>query len=995
YFDKDARMKCYLHWKNHHGYIPRVDAVKMYREDDSFKECWNNGVKTEADGSISLTFGEGEVTSNKRFRVACRMSFPPLKLGEFKGKFGISPHALKVKPTSVTDLDGKARSVYLVRNPARPDAEMDIERVEEVTKKDNAWKTRAVFENEAGMFYDSETERVRDDSAHGFAKALTEEEIRKRAARVPQPQPDGGAAADDSDDGSSDSGNSDASGGSGDSGRPGEPGGGGSPELASNARHFLSELSVDSKATATAPFAGLTTPAKGAKSEVVSALGGGSRSGRTQSFQRGPSSADGGAGDDLDDGPPARNAKERMAKLSIWAILDHKKKGTHMRNAREFLHKEPDAPDGDMLQEKIELAAKCTQFHRGGVFEVSLNDYNKTCEDLLNSGEEIPAVAKQYILDRRVKIWQEDPDSYNNIKDIMDIVFTWDRAMANDKSSEKERGGMGPFACTYDPTNPKVRALDISDAEKALKFGETVVKVILAPMLKIGILTDLLNMPDDGVEETLANVVTELLTCFRGAVDGGGSHDDFSDLATPPKQYTLAQSLAATTRSQPHWNGQKANYLKYRKLRERAEPRLQEVKTALAPGATAVPLDTFKTYMESIYMLKGELPEEAFDGIMGPMRDCAMHNLASIHEKLSSADGPLDDLRKYGTFLVVAVNLFPSDDEFKHAMEDVRDRKAGAANGTLLKDLKAACEAAEATTSFEAQRAGVDSATLTMVDGIVASLCGPDGFADAACTKSLVTNLHLLKPWVPASTHSMKGVSVSSFLEVFGEALGLAERRHATGMKHGSSVEDLAKKIPLEEVKEMIALVGPFNTKLDALDVHLTQKRLNHNKIRIEDLSGDAEVLTSWAGGCDGKTWSDKLRPDDKNGLAATKACYDKTLGNIPAKTLVDLAAQGEEKWSQLKERKTILEVGRSQTGFPPDQFVIDAFNVVQGALTTIFEREVIGAVDALKGNLVQMKTAIGGYKKKASTYDLWDDKPFQIWAKAVPAVLEIEKKAM
>eukprot|EP00959_Pyramimonas_sp_CCMP1952_P239341 5001703-Pyramimonas_sp.AAC.1 len=45
---------------------------------------------------------------------------------------------------------------------------------------------------------------------------------------------------------------------------------------------------------------------------------------------------------------------------------------------------------------------------------------------------------------------------------------------------------MGPFACTYDPTNPKVRALDISDAEKALKFGETVVKVILAPMLKIG-----------------------------------------------------------------------------------------------------------------------------------------------------------------------------------------------------------------------------------------------------------------------------------------------------------------------------------------------------------------------------------------------------------------------------------------------------------------------------------------------------------------------------
>eukprot|EP00959_Pyramimonas_sp_CCMP1952_P210852 4412245-Pyramimonas_sp.AAC.1 len=153
-------------------------------------------------------------------------------------------------------------------------------------------------------------------------------------------------------------------------------------------------------------------------------------------------------------------------------------------------------------------------------------------------------------------------------------------------------------------------------------------------------------MPDDGVEETLANVVTELLTCFRGilvmmfqTVDGGGSHDDSSDLATPPKQYTLAQSLAATIRSQPYWNGQKANYLKYRKPRERAEPRLQEIKTALAPGATAVPLDTFKTYMESIYMLKGELPEEAFDGIMGPMRDCAMHNLASIHEKLSSADG--------------------------------------------------------------------------------------------------------------------------------------------------------------------------------------------------------------------------------------------------------------------------------------------------------------------------------------------------------------------
>eukprot|EP00959_Pyramimonas_sp_CCMP1952_P400513 8392085-Pyramimonas_sp.AAC.1 len=63
--------------------------------------------------------------------------------------------------------------------------------------------------------------------------------------------------------------------------------------------------------------------------------------------------------------------------------------------------------------------------------------------------------------------------------------------------------------------------------------------------------------------------------------------------------------------------------------------------------------------MESIYMLKGELPEDAFDGIMGPLKDCALHNLALIHDKLSSADGPLDALSAYETFFLVSCNLFP------------------------------------------------------------------------------------------------------------------------------------------------------------------------------------------------------------------------------------------------------------------------------------------------------------------------------------------------
>eukprot|EP00959_Pyramimonas_sp_CCMP1952_P443246 9279979-Pyramimonas_sp.AAC.1 len=71
-----------------------------------------------------------------------------------------------------------------------------------------------------------------------------------------------------------------------------------------------------------------------------------------------------------------------------------------------------------------------------------------------------------------------------------------------------------------------------------------------------------------------------------------------------------------------------------------------------------------------------------------------------------------------------------------------------------------------------------------------------------------------------------------------------------------------------------------------ALISGIVDQKLDHNKIKIEDYSGDAEVLTTWAGGCNGKIWSEKLKPDVKNALVATKARCDKTLWNIPAKML-------------------------------------------------------------------------------------------------------------
>eukprot|EP00959_Pyramimonas_sp_CCMP1952_P466408 9489908-Pyramimonas_sp.AAC.1 len=276
-----------------------------------------------------------------------------------------------------------------------------------------------------------DAEVVKIKSSGNFSNSLTKTEIMARAAKLETEPPE-----DDDDDDGSDS-MSEASGPSAPSGAGGQDGsaqtgGAGVPQadgLVAQSPAAANDGAVGAAIAQTpSPFAKGISRSECTPSVCNWTGGKGSRHAASQADDDGE-----------DDGPPATNAKEHIAKLRITSILNHKKRGTHIRYAREYAKQNPDAADVDLLLEKIDLAFRCTAFHRGGVDDVSSADFVKTCELLRDSGEEIPSQAKLYILDRFVKDWQADPNKHMKMDVIMDTMFPWDRASAQALDGECQK----------------------------------------------------------------------------------------------------------------------------------------------------------------------------------------------------------------------------------------------------------------------------------------------------------------------------------------------------------------------------------------------------------------------------------------------------------------------------------------------------------------------------------------------------------------------------
>jgi hypothetical protein len=312
--------------------------------------------------------------------------------------------------------------------------------------------------------------------------------------------------------------------------------------------------------------------------------------------------------DEADTGEPAKNASEHIRKLNLIAILSGKKKGQNRRNAEEFIKNNPDAADIDLLKEQIDLARRCTAFHRKGIETLDKATVDETCKLLKEHRVMIPTVAKDYILERSIADWLKDPRKGSKINEIVDMAIPWVQKSNVQGNCESEEDDT---LYDFDPTKPSVTGIDASDLEKAMRVGDIVIKRVLPPMLKQEgegvtlvlsycdqVLSRLLEMPESA-PEAFGEIVGELLMCFRAMLVmtfqdelHGGTHEDYEDLATPQKQYKLAASLNASLRATPFWKCTRADYLTYKVVNARCLPLLREltaeINGAPSPIATSV-----------------------------------------------------------------------------------------------------------------------------------------------------------------------------------------------------------------------------------------------------------------------------------------------------------------------------------------------------------------------------------------------------------------------
>lgn len=291
-----------------------------------------------------------------------------------------------------------------------------------------------------------------------------------------------------------------------------------------------------------------------------------------------------------------------MKKLNLTAILSDSKRGQHRRNAEDFIKSNPNAPDADL----------CTDFYRGGIHGLDKRVVSETCQMLKDCRIEVPSMAKEYILERSVKDWFDDPQREDNL----DASIAMPLPCGEKVSGENDPAGADD-ELVFDPMMPKLSALDRSPIEKVARFGEQLVKNVLAPLVRQGsggLSRD--GLRGEGLVQALGGeVVGELLVCFRGllvmtfADEVEGGNDDYDELTKPPRNYSLAQSLCATLRAAPTWKKLREDYLRFLDANATWLPALRKLSREVEECSRPIPLQALAAFLDQAGVAQEQLSE--------------------------------------------------------------------------------------------------------------------------------------------------------------------------------------------------------------------------------------------------------------------------------------------------------------------------------------------------------------------------------------------------
>lgn len=647
FFDMDSCNECHTHWFNYSGYMSFPDCCQKCENDAEFSAAWTRSMKATK-GEVDMDAKSGSVSDDKSFRRVFRKSYLCLNKSQFTAKYKHSPAELQVKPSDIIDEKGVRRAVYVLENPNRPGFEMDIERVEEIKESSGLFGGKLFCDDTLKEWYNKGKKDFDDDfQKKVFNKATTEEDIEAKVAELASKRNFAALVAkrdsdaEDSEADESDGSDNDDEKADDDDQAEGElEEADAKPDTAGQGRKMPPPPAPEpSPAKRQKLQTSITEHIKPQPSPAKSVLS--SRKGRSFCSPAGGATSIGGDSDDeADTTEPARTAPEHIRKLNIVRILAGSKIGQHRRNAEDFIKNNPGAPDLDLLQERIDLARKCTAMHRNGIVTLEKVVVDETCKLLKDAQISIPTVAKEYILDRAINDWRKDPLCATKFDEVIRMAVPW-RESSDDQDVDMCDGD-------FDPTAPQVAALDSSDLEKASRFGDILVKSILTPMLKQGagsltsviefskkVIDKVVSIPEEA-PELFGEIAGEILVCFRALLvmhffEGDeccdGTHADYEDLTKPPKSFRLAASLNASIKAAPFWKGLKEDYLKYKVVNETNGPAFKTLQAEMKECKSPMPPAKLQKFVVACADLKAQLAPGRCDTLYDTLKtEIEMHS---------------------------------------------------------------------------------------------------------------------------------------------------------------------------------------------------------------------------------------------------------------------------------------------------------------------------------------------------------------------------------
>jgi hypothetical protein len=287
-----------------------------------------------------------------------------------------------------------------------------------------------------------------------------------------------------------------------------------------------------------------------------------------------------------------------IRRSSVFSILSDKTKRQFVRRLRELLTTlPPSTPNYDRGMAHKDLADECHKFHRGGHAKMTTVAYADLMKAPKTENKTIPMNAKIVIFDYSINAYAKTPtcSGLSDMRAYAVNIMLWSVA------DDPEFNGRDPF----DPTCPRLHALDGRDVDNADKFNTAAIKSGIVFFFQFGsfhnqktnvgnfsaILLDVLGtQPDD--KEHLDAVLGDAFVAARAAcfLSGGahaanGSLDDLTAVKDANSKSPLFCFASAIKESQA-WTDEAERLGRFCVPNKLHTPELNRIRAALPLALT-------------------------------------------------------------------------------------------------------------------------------------------------------------------------------------------------------------------------------------------------------------------------------------------------------------------------------------------------------------------------------------------------------------------------